>query len=549
MTRKYCSPETAHDGYRGRKSDIFSLGCVFLEMLSFLLHDLETSFRDYQWKHFVGDGVFHENLDSVKEWLKLLLSKATKQPRELDFTEVIKSCKNMMEADPDDRPSAKDLARCLLPGFCCEVSPILPKPPTYQRCSGFTRSTLGDRTLTSPESWTSASPSLMMDALDQICIGQKSRSKVILPTSRETRQIPREPKRALPQLAPQSALVQPQDVVYKFVLQPEAKPSPQEQLVVEVNGIYKGLVMAEPRCVGVGEFRQPVTTDLLALEKRPQSLPGGNQLPTTPSLDQTSMSTPHIHNDQERGLEFNQHILSLPSVSAPFAMIIGGLFMIFDTIVWLSMCFALACSIIFTGIHEAFFDNRVIRFLIQQQRNTPLRLNTRETDVATHIYNYNCGILVGITSLAPAIIVFLGPLSLTWVANFLFLTLLLLDLFVVQGLSNGFSNLMAASKRFRSLTFEIFLLFAATTVTLWWQASFENSSIPGSILLSYFVAKRTPQLGLSSLEEPTNPTLITETITRSTIQDLWTLPTLEYHVSIQTAVGVSVCFQLTLIPL
>jgi serine/threonine protein kinase len=191
MTRKYCSPETAHDGHRGRKSDIFSLGCVFLEMLSFLLHDREMNFRDYQWKHFIGDGVFYENLDSVKNWLDLLSLKATKQPLELDFTKIIKACKKMMEVDPHDRPSAKDLGRGLLPGLCCEPSPILSKPPTDQKHRSSARATLDDGKAASCETWTPTLGSDLIKALEQIHIGLKLRSKAIFSTSRKSHHIPR----------------------------------------------------------------------------------------------------------------------------------------------------------------------------------------------------------------------------------------------------------------------------------------------------------------------------------------------------------------------
>jgi len=119
MTRKYCSPETAYDGYRGRKSDIFSLGCVFLEMLSFLLHDDETNFRDYQWKHFVGDGVFHENLPGIKQWLNVLFSKAASLSSRSNLTKVIDTCRKMLEEDPCDRPSTRELAKKFMPGECC----------------------------------------------------------------------------------------------------------------------------------------------------------------------------------------------------------------------------------------------------------------------------------------------------------------------------------------------------------------------------------------------------------------------------------------------
>lgn len=123
MTRKYCSPETVRDGYRGRKSDIFSLGCVFLEMLSFLLHDDKTDFRDYQWKNFVGDGVFYENLPGVKNWLNILLTKVSHQPSSWNMSRIIDACKGMMEQDSRNRPSARELANRFTPGECCEEPP------------------------------------------------------------------------------------------------------------------------------------------------------------------------------------------------------------------------------------------------------------------------------------------------------------------------------------------------------------------------------------------------------------------------------------------
>ncbi len=36
-SHKYCSPEMADDKIRGDASDVFSLGCVFLEMATLLL--------------------------------------------------------------------------------------------------------------------------------------------------------------------------------------------------------------------------------------------------------------------------------------------------------------------------------------------------------------------------------------------------------------------------------------------------------------------------------------------------------------------------------
>ncbi|KAG0650613.1 hypothetical protein D0Z07_2684 [Hyphodiscus hymeniophilus] len=64
-------------------------------------------------------------------------------------------------------------------------------------------------------------------------------------------------------------------------------------------------------------------------------------------------------------------------ILAPFAMIVAGIFVVCDTIVWLSMCFAFASPMLLSGFYEAFLDNRIIGFLIEKQRNFRLTLDMR----------------------------------------------------------------------------------------------------------------------------------------------------------------------------
>jgi serine/threonine protein kinase len=132
MTRKYCSPETANQGLRGRGSDIFSLGCVFVEMLSFLLYDGDTRFRDFQKTHFVGDGAFHENLTVIGDWMHLLQahSAITSQPY---LRRVLDACEAMLEENPGDRPTARSLATLFIPGECCFFPELLPQSTKIPR--------------------------------------------------------------------------------------------------------------------------------------------------------------------------------------------------------------------------------------------------------------------------------------------------------------------------------------------------------------------------------------------------------------------------------
>ncbi|GME23883.1 hypothetical protein GTA08_BOTSDO10302 [Neofusicoccum parvum] len=71
----YAAPEVVArhgQGHRYRTSaDIFSLGCVFLEMLTVAKGQTVTNLRGYR-AHFSHDQSFHANLDRVSSWRKLL---------------------------------------------------------------------------------------------------------------------------------------------------------------------------------------------------------------------------------------------------------------------------------------------------------------------------------------------------------------------------------------------------------------------------------------------------------------------------------------------
>ncbi|KAI4214393.1 MAG: hypothetical protein LQ351_003146 [Letrouitia transgressa] len=131
-TRKYASPEIM----KGKKvprddpSDVFSLGCVFLEMATLILgRDLET-FRDFYAKS-VNESIedaYHCNLDNVYQWIENLKTPQHAEPRSVpslsnehiedqDFMpdpnskmiEGLKTIQLMLEPEPGDRPPAKGL--------------------------------------------------------------------------------------------------------------------------------------------------------------------------------------------------------------------------------------------------------------------------------------------------------------------------------------------------------------------------------------------------------------------------------------------------------
>jgi serine/threonine protein kinase len=118
MTRKYCSPETAQAGLRGRKADIFSMGCVFLEMFSFLIYDREPNFKEFQEVQFVGDRAYQENLRMVREWVDILRGQKLVKVQPI-LQLLLDSCEAMLEESTENRPTAMELSATLPPSHCC----------------------------------------------------------------------------------------------------------------------------------------------------------------------------------------------------------------------------------------------------------------------------------------------------------------------------------------------------------------------------------------------------------------------------------------------
>lgn len=64
-------------------------------------------------------------------------------------------------------------------------------------------------------------------------------------------------------------------------------------------------------------------------------------------------------------------------ILAPFAMILAGIFVCCDTIIWLCACFAFASPMILSGVYEAYLDQKIISFLTEKTNNLRLTLDMR----------------------------------------------------------------------------------------------------------------------------------------------------------------------------
>lgn len=107
MTRKYSAPEMLNDGPRGSPSDIWSLGCVYLEIITILkgrtLEDMEEFFRKYE----PGSVIFANNINAIKAWIVTL-----RMTEGLDADNLpLEWVQGMLKKASEQRPTGEELAR------------------------------------------------------------------------------------------------------------------------------------------------------------------------------------------------------------------------------------------------------------------------------------------------------------------------------------------------------------------------------------------------------------------------------------------------------
>lgn len=108
-TPKYFAPEVASYQPSGRAADIFSLGCVVLEMYMTIQVDMAEKLRDLR---SARDKSFQANLDPVLRWLySLSWSSGEMDPWTWDHTgtSIRREISRMLALEPDQRPSIAEV--------------------------------------------------------------------------------------------------------------------------------------------------------------------------------------------------------------------------------------------------------------------------------------------------------------------------------------------------------------------------------------------------------------------------------------------------------
>ena len=117
MTPKYTAPEVAAQQERGTSADVFSLGCVFAEMITV---DLGRSVEDLNGFLEIGDSsdrraTYHGQFRRLIKWLSLL----DEVSPDKEATRILGTCKSMLQKEPKLRPTALQVVQALCSNKRC----------------------------------------------------------------------------------------------------------------------------------------------------------------------------------------------------------------------------------------------------------------------------------------------------------------------------------------------------------------------------------------------------------------------------------------------
>jgi serine/threonine protein kinase len=102
-----------------QKSDVYSLGTIFLEILTFLLKRASRNFASHRSAKNktpgrgggLPDSSFHKNRVQVESWMGILAKDASKKEDKVfrGVSHILALVEKMLSAHPEDRPSAQDV--------------------------------------------------------------------------------------------------------------------------------------------------------------------------------------------------------------------------------------------------------------------------------------------------------------------------------------------------------------------------------------------------------------------------------------------------------
>ena len=110
ITPEYAAPETIKSLKQVPACDIWSLGCVFLEMLTVIAGRNLSDFAEFR-RTELGDKSFHMTLEKTNDWTRMLIVEQRRRNCSSDQDRHIPldMIHEMLREDPDDRPTAREI--------------------------------------------------------------------------------------------------------------------------------------------------------------------------------------------------------------------------------------------------------------------------------------------------------------------------------------------------------------------------------------------------------------------------------------------------------
>jgi serine/threonine protein kinase len=108
-----------HKHHDPQKADVFSLGCIYLEILTFFLKRASRNFAAHRAAKNktpgrgggLPDSSFHMNLGQVESWMNTLIKDASKKEDKVfrGVSHIVGLVDKMISPNPDERPTAKEV--------------------------------------------------------------------------------------------------------------------------------------------------------------------------------------------------------------------------------------------------------------------------------------------------------------------------------------------------------------------------------------------------------------------------------------------------------